>query len=71
MMLIVVSLIGYNVGVNTTNNLRSIQNKVLPAIAAVLNADRDLYQARVAELDMLAGDQADFQGLQADCQENA
>jgi methyl-accepting chemotaxis protein len=71
MMLIVVSLIGYNVGVNTTNNLRSIENKVLPAIAAVLNADRDLYQARVAELDMLAGDQADFQGFQADYQENA
>ncbi len=71
MMLIVVSLIGYNMGHKTSDNLDAIGNEILPAIAAVLNADRDLYQARVAELNMLAADESVYQELLTDYQENA
>ena len=43
----------------------------IPAISAVLNADRDLYQAREAELQLVVGNGRDEEGLEADRQENA
>ncbi|SEG60965.1 methyl-accepting chemotaxis protein [Marinobacterium lutimaris] len=42
----------------------------MPAISTVLNADRDLYQAREAELQQIYG-QGDMAKLEADRQENA
>ncbi|WP_211232689.1 methyl-accepting chemotaxis protein [Marinobacterium litorale] len=42
----------------------------IPAISAVLNADRDLYQAREAELRLLANN-GDTESLESDRQENA
>ncbi|TXR51380.1 methyl-accepting chemotaxis protein [Reinekea thalattae] len=44
--------------------------KYNPAISAVINADRDLYQARVAELNVLI-DSGDFDQQLSDYQENA
>ena len=35
------------------NNANVFPNNFMPAINAVLNADRDLYQARVAEIQMI------------------
>ncbi|TCK06919.1 methyl-accepting chemotaxis protein [Marinobacterium mangrovicola] len=45
-------------------------NSFMPAISTVLNADRDLYQAREAELQQIYG-QGDMDKLEADRQENA
>jgi methyl-accepting chemotaxis protein len=61
------------------SRLLSIQNagitqqvdNFIPAISAVLNADRDLYQAREAELQLVVGNGRDEEGLEADRQENA
>ncbi|GDY24703.1 chemotaxis transducer [Agarivorans sp. Toyoura001] len=49
----------------------TVEEKILPALAAVLNADRDLYQARVAELEALEADEKDYQSLFENYQENA
>ncbi len=45
-------------------------NYYLKAISAILNADRDLYQAHVAELNLLAG-RGDLQAEEQDRQDNA
>ncbi|MDO6684594.1 MULTISPECIES: methyl-accepting chemotaxis protein [unclassified Agarivorans] len=71
LLLILVSLIGFNVGKSTSHNLLTVEEKILPALAAVLNADRDLYQARVAELEALEADEKDYQSLFENYQENA
>ncbi|WP_220718735.1 methyl-accepting chemotaxis protein [Agarivorans litoreus] len=71
LLLILVSLIGFNVGKSTYNSLLTIEENILPALAAVLNADRDLYQARVAELEALDAPSSALAGLIDDYQENA
>ncbi|WP_432452709.1 MULTISPECIES: methyl-accepting chemotaxis protein [unclassified Agarivorans] len=52
-LLVVVGLIGMNMGVKTSESLDALGGKILPAMSSVLNADRDLYQARVAELEAM------------------
>ncbi|WP_221074526.1 methyl-accepting chemotaxis protein [Agarivorans aestuarii] len=71
LLLILVSLIGFNVGKSTYNSLVTVEEKILPALAAVLNADRDLYQARVAELEALKAPSSAIAGLIDNYQENA
>ncbi|WP_406610663.1 methyl-accepting chemotaxis protein [Agarivorans sp. JK6] len=71
MLLILVSLIGFNVGKSTYSSLLTVEENILPALAAVLNADRDLYQARVAELEALEAPSSALAGLMDDYQENA
>lgn len=43
----------------------------MPAINTIVNADRDLFQARVAEVEYVLADQADRKALRADFEENA
>ncbi|GAB1621907.1 methyl-accepting chemotaxis protein [Agarivorans albus] len=71
LLLILVSLIGFNVGKSTYSSLLTVEENILPALAAVLNADRDLYQARVAELEALEAPSSALAGLMDDYQENA
>ncbi len=54
---------------NLKGGLRSFGSNYLPAISAILNADRDLYQARVAELSYLLGQ--DRESTIKDFEENA
>ena len=46
-------------------------NDFMPALSLVLNADRDLYQARVAELNIVNATNEDISGYLADFEENA
>ncbi|WP_163130549.1 methyl-accepting chemotaxis protein [Agarivorans sp. Alg241-V36] len=71
LLLILVSLIGFNLGKSTYNSLLTVEENILPALAAVLNADRDLYQARVAELEALEAPSSAYAGLIDNYQENA
>tara|TARA_R110002072_G_scaffold301723_1_gene482186 strand:- start:61669 stop:61908 length:240 start_codon:yes stop_codon:yes gene_type:complete len=43
----------------------------MPAINVILNADRDLYQARVAELQYVNGSQSDIVKYKESFEENA
>lgn len=55
---------------NLERNVEVFSNGFIPAIDRVLNADRDLYQARVAELEAISGN-ADFNSVEKDFTENA
>ncbi|MCF2859516.1 methyl-accepting chemotaxis protein [Pseudoalteromonas sp. SMS1] len=57
----------------TEHSLNEVGNKFNPAISAVINADRDLYQALAAEQHLLYSTNFDrrFQSLYTDYQENA
>jgi len=46
-------------------------DEFMPALSVVLNADRDLYQARVAELSIVYSDKADIVNYVSDLNENA
>lgn len=46
-------------------------DEFMPALSVVLNADRDLYQARVAELSIVYSDKADIANYVSDLNENA
>lgn len=52
------------------NEAKIFPDNFMPAISAVLNADRDLYQARVAEVQYVHTEQDNLQ-LKQDMQENA
>lgn len=52
------------------NNANVFPDKFMPAINSVLNADRDLYQARVAEIQLVTSSDHDDQLIQ-DINENA
>lgn len=43
----------------------------MPAVSVVLNADRDLYQARVAEISFVHSESNKFEALEAEFEENA
>lgn len=43
----------------------------MPAVSVVLNADRDLYQARVAEISFVHSESDKFEALEAEFEENA
>lgn len=54
-LLFIISMaLNYSLISKTENGITSFSNTYNPAISAVLNADRDLYQARVAELQLLS-----------------
>ncbi|RKF13183.1 methyl-accepting chemotaxis protein [Alginatibacterium sediminis] len=53
LMLIVVASLGFRMGSKTESELNSVNQKILPALEAVLNGDRDLYQAQQALLQAL------------------
>ncbi|UPW17699.1 methyl-accepting chemotaxis protein [Agarivorans sp. TSD2052] len=71
LLLITVSLIGFNVGKSTSISLATVEENILPALASVLNADRDLYQARVAELEAIEAKPEERAAFLASYQENA
>lgn len=52
-LLLVVAATGYFMGKQTARSLDLVNYNILPAMNDVLNADRDLYQARVAELEAI------------------
>ncbi|MBQ4809767.1 methyl-accepting chemotaxis protein [Pseudoalteromonas luteoviolacea] len=70
---VVVVLINLYLISKTEQSLDEVGNKFNPAISAVINADRDLYQALSAEQHVLyiTDLQAGYQKLYADYQENA
>ncbi|MGY5451998.1 methyl-accepting chemotaxis protein [Agarivorans sp. MS3-6] len=70
-LLIVVSLIGFNVSQNTQKNLVTVEESILPALTAVLQADRDLYQARIAELNAVEAPLSVLTNLMKSYQDNA
>ncbi|KZN55303.1 hypothetical protein N474_15060 [Pseudoalteromonas luteoviolacea CPMOR-2] len=70
---VVVVLINLYLISKTESSLNEVGNKFNPAISAVINADRDLYQALAAEQHLLFATNIDknYQNLYADHQENA
>lgn len=70
---IIMSLTGlasFNLISTLSNASEEFSQKFNPAISAIINADRDLYQARVAELNLLLNPD-DFESQLADYEENA
>lgn len=55
---------------NIAKEAGTFPREFMPALSAVLNADRDLYQARVAELEIIYGS-GDFAAQKQDFEENA
>ncbi|GHF97202.1 methyl-accepting chemotaxis protein [Thalassotalea marina] len=73
-LLFIISMaLNYSLISKTESGITSFSNTYNPAISAVLNADRDLYQARVAELQLLStspGSKA-ISSFKTDFEENA
>jgi methyl-accepting chemotaxis protein len=71
--LIVSNVMNFSLVSKTENGMALFAHEFNPAISAVINADRDLYQARAAELQMLIGNTPPSQVTenQKDFEENA
>lgn len=67
---VVVVAMNFSLIAKTEKGIVMFAQSFNPAISAVLNADRDLYQARVAELQVLAGS-ASVSDARKDFEENA
>lgn len=70
---IISMIMNFSLTSKTENSLITFSKSFNPAISAVLNADRDLYQARVAELQLLSAPpgSSSITTLKSDFEENA
>lgn len=68
--LIAITIANANLTATLESNANIFPNRFMPAINAVLNADRDLYQARVAEIQM-ANSNGSGEAFIEEIQENA
>lgn len=68
---IIFTLSNFSLIAKTEDSLIKFGESFNPAISAVLNADRDLYQARVAELQAVSDSNSNLAGFKADFDENA
>lgn len=69
--LIVLAVTGNQLSQRLESNTDIFAKGFMPAISAVLNADRDLYQARVAELQYVYASGAENASLRKDFEDNA
>lgn len=71
--LIISNVMNFSLVSKTENGMELFAHEFNPAISAVINADRDLYQARAAELQMVIGNSSNEQieQNQQDFEENA
>lgn len=71
--LLVLNLMNFALVAKTKNGISQFAHQFNPAISAVLNADRDLYQARAAELQMLVnqGSPSNVKDNRQEFEENA
>ncbi|MBU2870591.1 methyl-accepting chemotaxis protein [Colwellia sp. E2M01] len=58
--LIAITIANYSLSEKLESNAKIFPNRFMPAINAVLNADRDLYQTRVAEIQLASSSTSTF-----------